>query len=54
MDKLKQILELLNGLSENCWAMLILSFALVLFLRHEQAAAGTLVTGALAIFQRKA
>lgn len=54
MEKLKQAVELTNLISENVWAMLILCLSVILFLRGHNAAAGTLVSGGLALFQRKA
>ncbi len=53
MDKAKRAIELLNGVSENVWAMVILCLAIALFAKGQSAAGGTLVSGGLALFQRK-
>lgn len=53
MEKIKQAVEITNSISENVWAMLILCLSVVLFVKGQSAAAGTLVSGGLALFQRK-
>jgi hypothetical protein len=53
MEKLKQAIEILNGVSENVWAMLIVCLSIALFIKGQSAAGGTLVSGGLALFQRK-
>ena len=53
MEKAKQMVEIVNGVGENVWAVCILGLAVILFLKGQATAGGTLATGALALFQRK-
>ncbi len=53
MEKAKQAVEILNGVSENVWAVLMVVLAIGLVLKGQAAVGGTLITGALALFQRK-
>ena len=53
MEKLKQLVEIVNGVGENVWAVVMVVLAIGLVLKGQSAAGGTLITGALALFQRK-
>ena len=54
VEKTKQAVEIMNSISENVWAMVILCLSVVLYVKGQSAAAGTLVSGGLALFQREA
>ena len=53
MGKVKELVEIVNGVGENVWAVLMVGMAIVLFWKGQSAAGGTLMTGGLALFQRK-
>lgn len=53
MEQFKKLIEVTNDVHENVWAMLMILCAIGLACKGQQAIGGTLITGALAVFQRK-